>query len=166
MLGRLLVEKSMKLAALTEEWYLDLQSPFVGQLVEAAAISCHSRLGSPTQPLIDLLFGELLPWPGWEPYRLRTELAELVLESSMTGQGREVLQRFIMASSHLGDPRLDVNSAKWAEVSPKARNRVLLWLSQNPFGLLEQVYQEGRGWTVRPWGDKERKTAFSGLARS
>lgn len=165
-LGRLLVERDAKLAATMEEWYLDPQSLFVGEIVEAAAASCHERLGSPTRPLIELLFGEILSWPGWKPQRLRRELAELILESSMTVQVRDILQQFIMASRHLGDPRIEANGAKWAEMPQKARNRVMLWLSQNPFGLLEQVYQEGRGWTVRPWGNGGAGEVTGGRRRS
>jgi hypothetical protein len=151
--GSLLVEEGRTLASLLEEWYLDPCSPFVDKTVEAASVACRDRLAAPTRALIELLFGELLPWPGWEPSHLRREVAELVLQASMTGQVREILQRFVMMSNHLGDPRLASNQAKWADTPRKARERVLLWLSQNPFQLLEQVYQEGKGWIVRRWGE-------------
>jgi hypothetical protein len=165
-LGRLLVEENRTFTSLLEEWYLDPRSPFVGKVVEAAAAVCRTKLGTPTRPLIELLFHELLPWPGWEPRRLREEVGELILESSMTGQVREILQRFVLICKHLGDPRLDGNQEKWADVPKKARDRVLVWLTQNPFRLLEQVYQEGRGWVVRPWGEGKNEGLPAGIARS
>jgi len=153
MLGQLLVAKNRSLGPFLDEWYLDSRSPFAGDLVEAAVEACGTRLGAPTRSLIELLFGELLPWPEWEPNRLRQQVARLILESSMTGQVREILQRFILVCDHLGDPRIKENHAKWVELPQKARDRVVVWLARNPFRLLEQVYQEGRGWVVRPWGE-------------
>ncbi len=158
-LGRALAEEKRKLAALVDEWYLDSRSPFVRGVVEAAAAVCREELGRPTRDLIEFLFGGLLSWPGWEPRHFRKEVAELILHGAVTGQTREVLQRFILMSPHLGDPRLEGNRAKWEEMPEAARERMRLWLAENPFRLLEQVYREGRGWTVRPQ-DRQRKKAY------
>jgi hypothetical protein len=150
MLGRALVEENKTLVSFVEEWYLDFRSPFVHKVAEAAAAACRLQLAKPTRGLLELLFGQVLLWPGWEPHLFRQEIAELILHGAVAGQTREILQKFILANRHLGDPRLESNRAKWAGMPPEAIDRMRLWLTENPFRLLEKVYQEGRGWTVRP----------------
>lgn len=151
-LGRIVVEENRTLLSLWEEWYLDSPSPFVHAVVEAAIDACLHRLAKPTRGLLGLLFGELLTWTGWEPRKFRQGIARLILQGAVAGQTREILQQFILASSYLGDPRLAANRANWAEVPREATNLVFRWLAENPFRLLERVYQEGRGWTMRPHG--------------
>jgi hypothetical protein len=150
MLGRALVEENKTLVSFAEEWYLDFRSPFVHKVAEAAAAACRLLLAKPTRGLLELLFGQVLLWPGWEPHLFRQEIAELILHGAVAGQTREILQKFILANKHLGDPRLESNRAKWAGMPIEAIDRMRLWLTENPFRLLEKVYQEGRGWTVRP----------------
>jgi hypothetical protein len=149
-LGEALVDSEETIISFFDEWYLDAQSPFVHHVVEAAMNHCRTRLAKPTHALLRKLFGELLQWSGWKPQCLREEITRLILHDTAVGQTREILQRFIMAKSHYGDPRIEANRAKWRELSPAAMKRVLLWLSENPFSLLERTYREGIGWKVNP----------------
>jgi hypothetical protein len=149
MLGRSLVEAQTTLTAFLLEWYLDDRSPFVRRMVEAATAVCNDYLSRPTRPLLELLFGELLRWPLWDPEFFKREVARLILSGSVAGQTKDILQTFIIGNSHLGDPRISSNDGNWRTIPPQARKRMILWLSENPFQLQDRVYREGRGWSVR-----------------
>ena len=153
-LGRCLIEGDKTLHAFLEEWYLDPQAPFALKLVETATAICRSQLARPSRALLEMLFGELLSWPGWKLPRLKEEIAALILHVA-TGQAREILQRFVSIHKDLGDPRLHVNETKWAEMPQEAKNLFVRWLSKNPHLLSEHVYREGKGWIWRNPDDRD-----------
>jgi hypothetical protein len=165
-LGLSLVEEGRALRAFLEGWYLDSRSPFVHKVVEAATASCRARLAQPSRGLLELLFGELLVWPGWKLPLFKREIAELILHGAAVGQVREVLQKFILIHNDLGDPRVPANRMKWADLPREALNRVLLWLSENPFSFFDRVHQEGRGWTWRCRGEGPDEACGPDVSRS
>lgn len=164
MLGLSFVEEGSTLRAFVEEWYLDPRSPFVHKVVEAATATCRHRLAQPSRGLLGLLFGELLPWPGWGLPVFKREIAELILHGAAVGQVREVLQKFILMHNDLGDPRVPANKMKWADLPREARSRMLLWLSENPFSFFDHVHQEGKGWTWRCRGEGPDEACGSGAS--
>jgi hypothetical protein len=153
MLGLSFVEEGRTLRAFLEAWYLDSRSPFVHKVVEAATACCRHRLAQPSRGLLEMLFGELLIWPGWRLPLFKREIAELILHGAAVGQVREVLQKFILIHNDLGDPRLPANRMKWADLPREAGNRMLLWLSENPFSFFDHIHKEGKGWTWQCRGE-------------
>jgi hypothetical protein len=154
-LGEALVDSNKTMTLFFEEWYLDDRSSFTHHIVEAAMDTCRTRLARPTYALLRKLFGEFLQWSGWKPKCLTQEIARLILHDTAVGQTREILQKFIMVKSRYGDPRLEANRTKWKELPRAAMERVLLWISENPFSLLDHTYREGRGWKVCPHPEAE-----------
>jgi hypothetical protein len=151
-LGRILVVQKKVLRAFLEEWYLEPRSPFVQKVVQSAAAWCRDQLATQSRGLLKLLFSELLPWPGWKLSDFKEEIGALILHGSANGQTREILQRFVLIHRDLGDPRLPATEKNWAGVAEKAKERVLQWLSENPFSSLDRVYREDKGWFWRSSG--------------
>ncbi len=146
-MAAMLLRSGKGLASFIREWRIESRSPFVRRVVEIAAAACRNRLGQPSRNLLVLLFRDLLPWPGWEPSRFKREIGALILHRPVDPRAREMIQRFVLNFEGLGDPRLPANRVGWAEVSEKARDRMIHWLRQaNPYVLPEQVHQQGVGW--------------------
>ena len=160
-LGRNLIIEKKKVSPFLEEWYLDPQSPFARQVVERAAALCRDQFTEPSLAVMRALFGELLPWAGWDIAALRQEIGALIL-CAADGQARNTLQKFVMMHRSLGDPRLPKNSANWAGVGQEAKKRFEEWLAEKPSApsspsapplpasagkSMQRVYREGEGWT-------------------
>ncbi len=150
--GLSFIRAGKKLHAFLDEWYLDPQSPFVREVVERATAICNDQFDKPSPTMMKILFGELLPWSGWNLPALKQEIGTLIL-SAASDQAREILQKFVLVHRGLGDPRIPGNEAKWAAISPEARSRFEGWLTENPFGLKERVYRQGQGWTWQKVGE-------------
>lgn len=161
-LGRSMIIEMKALNAFFEEWYLDPRSTFSKQVVEKATAFCSEQFGSPTAAIMKTLFGELLPWGGWDQGAFKREVSSLILRAA-AGQTRTILQKFVVIHRSLGDPRLPRNEANWAGMDPEARNRFDAWLAENPFALMERVYRQGKGWTWQRAGEKQYEAArFAG----
>jgi len=178
MLARGLIAEKKKLNALLEEWYLDPQSPFARQVVERATALCCDQFEKPSSAMVTMLFGELLPWAGWDMAALRQEIGELILRAG-DGQTRNILQKFVMIHRGFGDPRLARNQANWAGMGQEARNRFEGWLAPKPSApsisraapapppappktSMERVYRQGKGWTVQRVGEAQYEAARFG----
>jgi hypothetical protein len=127
-LGRAFIDGKKRLAALFDEWYLDPASPFSREVVQKATAACREQFARPSADIMKVLFGELLPWAGWDLSALRREVCGLILKAE-GDQARSVLQKFVTIHRGLGDPRLQKNEANWAAMDREARNRLETWLS-------------------------------------
>lgn len=132
-----MIFEKKKLSGFLEEWYLDPQSPFAGQVVERATALCRDQFDN-SPAIARMLFGELLPWAGWDMSALRQEIGELILRAE-DGQTRNTLQKFVMTHRSLGDPRLPKNRANWAEMNEEAKSRFEGWLVGKPSAPVERV---------------------------
>lgn len=165
-LGRTLIIEKKKLSSFLEEWYLSPESPFVRQIVERACALCRDQLEGTSPANARMLFGELLPWGGWDMTALRQEIGTLIL-CATDGPTRNTLKKFIMMHRKLGDPRLPKNQANWAGMSQEARERFEGWLAAKPSAAtpsaappaspvtplhastaksMQRVYRPGQGW--------------------
>ena len=142
-------------------WYLEPQSPFVQQIVEAATAACRGQLGRSSRDLATLLLKELLPWPGWKLSTFKTEVGALILHNAITEEVRKTFEHFILTHKELGDPRLPDNHSKWAEVPQQARERFLQWLHNEKTTIsFEHVFREGEGWGWQPRDDRAKSVRF------
>jgi hypothetical protein len=153
-LGRIFIGQGIKIGAFFDEWYLDPTSPFAREFVQKATDFCRDQFDRPTAAIVRTLFGELLPWGGWDTAVFKQEISALILRAAV-GQTRDILQKFVMIHRGLGDPRLARTEANWAGIDPDARSRFETWLAENPFALMERVYREGQGWTWQKPGDAQ-----------
>ncbi len=176
-LGRSLINEKKKLNPFLEEWFLDPQSVFARQIVEKATALCRDHLDTPTAAVVTTLFGDLLPWGGWEMTALWREVGALILRVE-DSQTRTILQRFVMIHRSLGDPRLPKNRANWSGIDQEAKNRFEEWLTKrspsapslppivplpaSPKKPMERVYRQGKGWTLQPVGHKQYEAAKFG----
>jgi hypothetical protein len=143
-LGRSLIAEKKKLSFFLEEWYLDPQSPFARQVVERATAFCRDQFDRSSPAVVRTLFGELLPWAGWDMPALRQEIEALILRAE-DGQTRSTLRKFVMIHGSLGDPRLPKNQANWAEMNGEAKSRFEGWLlAGTPPAPVERVYPQGK----------------------
>ncbi len=149
-----LVSGGESLAPFLKEWRIEAQSSFFARMVEIAAAVCRHRLDERTGSLIDLLFKELLPWPGWNPSNFKKEIGAIILHRPMSDRCREMIQEFVLRSEGLGDPRLPENRMNWAGAPHEAKKRMIRWLRQeSAYAFTDRVYRQGEGWV---W----RKSAF------
>jgi hypothetical protein len=147
LLARAFVSSGSSLSDHLAGWYLELQSPFVRQIVEAATAACRGQLGRSSRDLATLLIRELLPWPGWTLSNFKKEVGALILHNAVTEEIRKRFEAFILTHKELGDPRLPDNYSKWAEVPQQARERFLQWLRKEKTSIsFERVFREGEGW--------------------
>ncbi len=146
-LARNLVDGRKSLHAYLKEWCLESQSLFVRALVEAATVRCRRQLSAASGDVIGLLFGELLPWPGWDLPAFKKAVGACILHESVTNMIQELLETFVLTHKELGDPRLPGNHIKWAEVPQEARDRMLQWLCrERATFFFDHVYREDEGW--------------------
>ena len=187
-LGRVLISEKRKLGSFFEEWYVDPESPFARQVVERACASCRDQLDEPTPANVRLLFGELLPWGGWDTAAFRREIGELIL-CVADGSTRNTLKKFLLMHRRLGDPRLPKNQANWEGINPEARERFHDWLVAKPSAApapsaanpsaanpsaaappakplpawagksMQRVYRPGQGWMWQRVDDAQYETA-------
>lgn len=144
LLAKELIAKEKTLKDHLSQWYLEVKSPFVRQLVAAATALARQRLDAPTDRLFQILFNELLPWANWRISDLKKEITEIILHRACTGKAQELVQAFILEHKELlGDPRLPANRTKWAEVSEGAKNKVLQWLCREDiYFFFDHMYQD------------------------
>lgn len=157
-LGKSFVAGDRKLNAFLQEWHLDPAAPFARELVEKATAFCREQFAKPPLAVVKVLFGELLPWGGWNMASLRKEVGGLIL-CTAGGMTRDVLTKFVMIHRCLGDPRLPKNEANWADMSEEARTRFEGWMAENPFALMERVYRQGKGWVWQKAGEAQQYPA-------
>jgi hypothetical protein len=161
MLARGLVSEQKNLRTYLSEWYLESQSPFVQKIVEAATARCRGQLGEASVGLLALLFGELLPWPGWALPAFKKELGACILHNAVTGKIQEMFETFVLTHKELGDPRMPANQIKWAEVPQRAKERVLQWLcKEKVVSFLDHVHREDEGWGWQRRNDSTGSVRF------
>ena len=142
-LAKELLEKERTLKDHLSQWYLEVKSPFVQQLVATATALARQQLDTPKHGLLQMLFNELLSWTNWRISGLKKEIAEIILHKACTDKTQDLVQSFVLEHRGLlGDPRLPGNRRKWAEVSEAARNKVLQWLCREDiYFFFDHVYQ-------------------------
>lgn len=155
-LGRTLIAEKKKLSTFLEEWYLDPQSPFARQVVEKATTLCRYQFDSPSPAIVKMLFGELLPWVGWDIRPLRHEIGALILRVE-DGQARNILQKFVMSHKSLGDPGLPKNRANWSGMHQEAKSRFEGWLAETSSVPEEQMCRQEKGRTSQHAGKTQRQ---------
>ena len=161
LLARAFADNGTLLNDLLAEWYLEPQSAFVRQIVEAATAACRGQLGRSSRDLATLLLEELLSWPGWKLSTFKKEVGALILHNGLAEEVQKRFENFVLNHKELGDPRYPGNHLKWAEVPQQARERFLQWLrKEKTVSSFERVFREGEGWGWQRRDDRGKAIRF------
>jgi len=148
LLAEMFIRGGKGLKPFLQEWRIETQSPFFQTIIRITAATCRQQINRLPDDVLLMLFRDILSWQGWDPLALKKEIGALIMHQPMRSGIREVIQRFILHHTDLGDPRLRVNGLKWADVPLQARKVFIEWLRQEtPFAFNEHVFQQGKGWT-------------------
>jgi hypothetical protein len=114
-----------------ESWGIDIQSEFfmdktMFQAVQQCRKDSHRH---------GYLFAELLSWELWDITLFRKIIADFILDDYFNNKKqREILQKFILSDSRLGDPRLPRNNHNWLDITNASIKRFIKWLSIEDIG--------------------------------
>jgi hypothetical protein len=112
--------------AAAERWHLEQDTPFFVLCMSALLELYRQTLGEDSSFYILL---DALMWQYWPLSDFKSEVAKTLLCRDVDPKN-ELLLRFVMADSRLGDPRLPANQVKWSGVAPDAKRKVIKWLSR------------------------------------
>jgi hypothetical protein len=161
LLAEMLIRQGIGLKPFLEEWRIETQSPFFQTVIRITAATCRQQINRLPDDVLLMLFRDILSWQGWDPSALKKEIGALILHQLMKPGIREVIQRFVLHHTELGDPRLRINGLKWADVPLQARKVFIEWLQQeSSFTFNEHVFQQGKGWTWQNAASRLEPLAF------
>lgn len=128
----------------TESWAVEVQSAFFLNSMLHAVQQCRHDIDR-----CRYLFTDLFPWPLWDAIDkpvFKKMISEVILDDYYNNEAaREMLQRFVLSDSRLGDPRLPKNNWNWIGIDEDARGRFIQWLSKaNISFFFEHVLPIGR----------------------
>ena len=119
-------KEKKKPKAAAESWQLEEDTPFFVRSM-SALMDLHRRASGESFSVDTLVDG--LMWQHWPLADFKAEVAKTFVCRDID-RNHEVLLKFVMSDSRLGDPRLPANQVKWAGVAVDAKRKAIKWLSQ------------------------------------
>lgn len=129
LLGQEFVKAGSGIGDYCKAWgILGENTPFVRMAVEHAAKLCLDEIGR-VKKLQEVLFRDILPWPGWSPESLKNAISHLILDSGeRSPELIETITHCVLRDRRFGDPRLRQNQNNWLGIDAAGR-RIKEWLS-------------------------------------
>jgi hypothetical protein len=140
-IGRQIVETDLQISPVLEQWSIP-QSSGLGPAAVRAAVEVAIALFIKESPTLNdkstiaklkNIFERLLIFQTLETPIFCKAIGDVILSKAadVSSEIQGYIKDFARKSPRLGDPRLPINTAKWASVAEQARRKFISWLAQD-----------------------------------